>query len=111
MKRLVPFRLVFGKSARELQIALADVVSARAGRVGARDVLAAVRVGDQVESVADFFALAASFAVVFFDQTSVALLEVKARSVDVVHRSTVAAGSDVVRTFWETKGGLGLVIP
>jgi len=102
MKRLVPFLLVFGESARELQIALADVVSARAGRVGARDVLAAVRVGDQIESVADFFALAASFAVVFFDQTSVALLEVEAGSVDVVHRSTVAAGSDVVRTFWET---------
>ena len=67
MKRLVPFLLVLRESARELQIALADVVATRAGRVGAGDVFAAVRVGDQVESVADFFALAASLAVVFFD--------------------------------------------
>jgi len=102
VKRFIPFRFVLGESACKLQIALADVVSARAGSVGALDVLAAIVVGDQVESVADFFALAASLAVVFFDETSVALLEVKAGSVDVVHGSTIAARCDVVGTFWKT---------
>jgi len=101
VKRLVPLLLVLGKSSYKLKIALANIVSARAGSVGACDVFAAICVGDQIESVADFFALAASLAVVFFDEASVALLEVETGSVDVVHWSTVAARCDVVRTFWK----------
>lgn len=101
VKRLIPLLLVLGKSSRKLKIALANVVSTRAGCVGALDVSAAIGVDDQIEFVADFFALAASLAAVFFDEASVALFEVEAGSVDVVHGSTVAASCDVVRTFWK----------
>ena len=103
MVRNIPLGFVFGQSSCELKIALANVVSAAAGSIGAGDVLASIVVGDEVESVADFFALAFALAVVFFDEASVALLEVEAGLVNVVDWSTVAAGSDVVRTLWKAR--------
>ena len=96
MVRNIPLRFVFGQSSGELKIALANVVSTAAGSVGADDIFAAIVVGEKIESVADFFALALSLAVVFFDEASVALLEIEAGLIDVVDWSTVAARSDVV---------------
>ena len=103
VEALVPLTLIFRESSGELEITLADASSARAESVGALDVFGAIVVGDEVESVADFFALAFALAVVFFDEASVALLEVEAGLIDVVDWSTVAAGSDVVRTFWKAR--------
>ena len=99
MVLLVPLRLVFGESLGERQVALADVVSARVGLVGALDVLASIGVGDQVEPVADVFACAAALAVVLLLEAVVTLLEVLASSVDVVSRLSVSAARDVVRSF------------
>ena len=68
------------------------------------DVLAAVAVGDEVESVAELLASAALGGIAeLFVQASVALLEVLARSIDVVLGLAVAALCDVVGTFWKAR--------
>ena len=79
MEALVPLRLIFRKSSGELKIALADASSARAESVGALDVLAAIVVGNKIESVAGIFPCAALCGVaVLLVQASVALLKVLA---------------------------------
>ena len=67
------------------------------------DVLAAVAVGDEVESVAELLASAALVRVSeLFIEASVALLEVSAGSIDVVLGLAVSALCDVVRAFRKT---------
>lgn len=103
MEAFVPLTLIFRESSGELEITLADASSARAESVGALDVFGAIIVGDEVESVAEFFTGASSADIaVFFVEASVALLEVLARSIDVILGLSVSTGSDVVRAFWKT---------
>ena len=97
---LVPGVFEFRETLSKGQIALANVSSTRPFFVGTLDGLDSVII-KKSESVADFFADAASFAVVFGLETVVALLEVLAASVNVVHWFAVSATSDVVRSFWQ----------
>ena len=67
------------------------------------DVLAAVAVGDEVESVSELLASAALVRISeLFVEASVALLEVSAGSIDVVLGLAVSALCDVVGAFWKT---------
>jgi len=102
MEALVPLTLIFRESLGELKIALADGSSARAESVSALDVLSAIVVFDEIKSVAELLAGTALGSIaVLFVQASVALLEVLARSIDVILWSAVAALCDVVGTFWK----------
>ena len=104
VEALVPLTLIFRESSGELEITLADASSARAESVGALDVFAAIVVGDEVKSVPELFTSASSADItVFFVKASVALLEVLARSIDVILGLSVSTGSDVVGAFWKTK--------
>ena len=104
MKTLVPFTLIFREISCEPSVALTNVSSAGAFSVGALDILGAVRVGEEPESVAQVFPFAALFSIaVLLVQASVALLELLAGSIDFVNWLAVAARCKVVRAFWETK--------
>jgi len=104
MKTLVPFTLIFREISCEPSVALANVSSAGAFSVGALDILGAVRVGEEPESVAQVFPFAALFSIaVLLVQASVALLELLAGSIDFVNWLAVAARCKVVRAFWETE--------
>jgi hypothetical protein len=104
MKALVPLTLIFRESLGELEIALADGSSARAESAGALNVLRAIVVCDEVESVAKLLAGATLGSIAeLFVQASVALLEVLARSIDVILGLAVAALCDVVGTFWKAR--------
>ena len=92
----VPGLFVFRESLCKRQIALANVVSARAGLVGADNVLRSVVVGEQIEPVADVFADTVSLAIVLGFEAVVALLEILASSIDVVSWLAVSAACEVV---------------
>jgi len=71
------------------------------------DVLAAVAVGDEVESVSELLASAALVRISeLFVEASVALLEVSAGSIDVVLGLAVSALCDVVGAFWKTEAAV-----
>jgi len=102
MEALVPLALIFSECFGELKITFANASSAGANSVGALDILGAVVVGEEIESVAEFLASAALGGIAeLFVQASVALLEVLAGSIDVVLRLAVAALCDIVGTFWK----------
>ena len=104
MEALVPLALIFSECFGELKITFANASSAGANSVGALDILGAIVVGEEIESVAELLASAALGGIAeLFVQASVALLEVLAGSIDVVLGLAVAALCDVVGTFWKAR--------
>ena len=107
----VPGLFVFRESLCERQIALANVVSARVGFVGADNVLRSVVVGEQIEPVADVFADTVSLAIVLGFEAVVALLKILASSIDVVSRLAVSAACDVVGSLGQAVAAVVAISP
>ena len=111
MVLLVPGLFVFREALCERQIALANIVSARAGLVGAYNVLGSVVVGEQIEPVANVFADTVSLAVVLGFEAVVALLEILASAIDVVSRLAVSAACDVVGSLGQAVAAVVAISP